>query len=49
MDFAQLYSRSIDEMIIDQRILNRIQHEMDFLRLGVFSSDATFATLLRFP
>ena len=35
MDFAQLYSRSIDEMIIDQRILNRIQHEMNFYALYI--------------
>ena len=36
MDFAQLYSRSNDEMIIDQRILNRIQQEMDFYVLYIF-------------
>ena len=46
MDFAQLYSRSIDEMIIDQRILNRIQQEMDFYVLPHFP---TTPHLLRYP
>ena len=46
MDFAQLYSRSIDEMIIDQRILNRIQQEMDVYVLPHFP---TTPYLLRYP
>ena len=46
MDFAQLYSRSIDEMIIDQRILNRIQQEMDVYVLPI---SHTTPHLLRYP